>query len=51
MIQTDCKQFCITKKDGVYQPMKVQGNRWINLEKAKTIAEAKKIIEEVYVYK
>jgi len=48
MIQTDCKQFCITKKDGVYQPMKKLGNRWINLEKAKTIVDAKKIIEAAY---
>jgi len=48
MIETDCKRFCITKKDGVYQPMKLQGRRWINLDQAKNIVEAKKIIEGVY---
>ena len=48
MIETDCKQFCITKKDVVYQPMKLRGRQWIYLEKTKNIVEAKKIIEGVY---
>jgi len=45
MIETDCKLFCITKKDGIYQPMKLRGRQWIYLNQTRCVFDAKKIIE------
>ena len=40
-ITSTCGLFCITKKNGVYQPMKLKGSIWQRLETATEISVAK----------
>lgn len=46
IIQSDCLMYCITKKDGVYQPMKRRGMQWVHLKTSTDINEAKTTIEK-----
>ena len=47
MIESDCKQFCITKRDDLYKPMAKVGNRWVGYEQVATADEAKAFIGEI----
>jgi len=40
-ISSVCGRFCITKKDGIYQPMKLKGALWVRLAPSSDILEAK----------
>ena len=45
-IKSLCGRFCITKEDGIYQPMKLKGAIWVKLKQSDDLKQAKKIVEE-----
>jgi len=46
MILSDCKHYCITKKDGVYEALAKCGNVWKGLGESKDPKQAKLLAEE-----
>ncbi|NOR68526.1 MAG: hypothetical protein GQ532_02315 [Methylomarinum sp.] len=44
-IKSKCGLFCITKKDGEYQPLRLKGSIWVSLDVTNDISAAKSSCE------